>query len=101
MIAVILSRVLFWMPLIIMCSIFQPSSIIHICTCSSDSLLPALAHVVSQTLSIYFLYMSQSYLPVNIQQPHHLFHEAFPHRALWKLSPLPIAFHSILSVYFL
>ena len=70
------------------------------CTCSSDSLLPALAHVVSQTLSIYFLYMSQSYLPVKIQQPYHLFHEAFPHHALWKLSPLPIAFQSILSVYF-
>lgn len=71
------------------------------CTCSSDSLLPAVAHVVSQTLSIYFLYMSQSYLPVNIQQPHHLFHEAFRHCALWKLSLLPIAFHSISSVYFL
>lgn len=98
MIAVILSRVLFWIPLIIMCSIFQPTSVTHMCSCSFDSLLPALARVVSQPLSVYFLYMSQSRLPVNIQQPHHLVHEAFPHRALWKLSPLPLAFHSILSI---
>lgn len=96
----ICSSLLFWLLLIITSSIFQPTWITHMCIWPSDSYLPVLAPVVSQTLYVHYLYMSQFYWSFKTQQPW-LFHGAFPDLAFWKLSPLPLAFHSTRSVHFL
>lgn len=63
--------------------------------CMPLSHLPALSHGVSQTISRHYVYMSQSHLSFKTQQLCYFVHGAFPDLALWKLSPLPSAFHSI------